>query len=59
MTALTLKMIFAGLLILGLFFLAIGVYANDVVYMLIGGLLGCAAVLIFPEIGRVHRHPFR
>ena len=52
-------MIFAGLLIFALFFLAIGVYANDVVYMLIGGLLGCAAVLIFPEIGRVHRHPFR
>lgn len=59
MTALTLKIIFASLAALGLFFLAIGVYASDTSYLMIGGLLGCAAVLVFPEIGRVHRHPFR
>ncbi|WP_298142540.1 hypothetical protein [uncultured Acinetobacter sp.] len=59
MTALTLKLIFATLVGLGIFFLAMGFYANDHIYLVIGTLLECAAALVFPEIRRVHRHPFR
>lgn len=59
MTALTLKIIVAILISLGIFFIGVGIYANDFIYMLIGGLLLFAALLVIPEVNRIHRHPFR
>ena len=59
MTALTLKIMVMLLASFGLFFLSIGIYASDMVCLLIGALLECAALLVVPEIRRIHRHPFR
>lgn len=59
MTALSLKIIVMLLAGLGMFFFAIGIYATDVICMLIGALLSCAALLVVPEIKQLHRHPFR
>ena len=59
MTALTLKIIVILLASAGIFFLGLGIYASDVLCMIIGGLLFCAALLVLPEVGRVQRHPFR
>ena len=46
MTALTLKLTFAALVGLGMCFLAMGIYANDHIYLVIGALLECAAALV-------------
>ncbi|WP_122898829.1 hypothetical protein [Acinetobacter sp. B51(2017)] len=59
MTALTLKIMVIFLASFGLFFLSIGIYASDLICILIGALLECAALLVLPEIRRIHRHPFR
>lgn len=59
MTALTLKIMVIFLASFGLFFLSIGIYASDLICILIGALLECVALLVLPEIRRIHRHPFR
>lgn len=59
MTAWGLKFLLVALIGLGIFFLGIGLYASDMLCLVIGALIECAALLVFTEIKKITRHPFR